>query len=59
MRHIKDEKDWKQAIFKVFGMQKNSELYKEVLKEYQESKINIDETELLEYFDNNTDLIFA
>ena len=50
-----------EEMYKVaeLGLLKNYKLYSEVLKEYQESKLNIDETELIEYFNNNTDLVFA
>lgn len=41
------------------GMITNFQLYNEMLKEYQENKLEIDESEFEEYFLNNEDLVFA
>ena len=41
------------------GMLTNFQMYAELLKEYQESKLDIEEEEFQEYFLNNEDLVFA
>lgn len=41
------------------GMLMNYQMYSELLKEYQENKLDIEEEEFEEYFLNNEDLVFA